>query len=208
MKQVYYFDNSKLVKDNEGLLKKCEKISSIKEKLFADKTRLSSDSASCFGLKKNLEFKIDSLISRKEDYKMQAIRAREENFHLKKEIKKQKAYQYDWHEGFAVVRDEDGMAGYLRQGGSKTEVSYIYRDACRFSNGRAFVKAANSERYGFVDKSLGKSLIPARYEDACWFEGDFAMVKLKGKWIWINKQDQFQRAATRSEINSRKKTKA
>ena len=53
------------------------------------------------------------------------------------------------------------------------------------------------KKWGYIDHT-GKLVIPPQFEDAKRFQGRFAVVSKRGKWIWIDKTG---RTVTESEID-------
>jgi hypothetical protein len=167
----------------------CEKISKQREEHLIDSKRDHALKDTCVKegeiLKKQLESanqKIQSLGIENRDYK-------QENNSLSKELDKYQNDPYDYYCGYAAIREgkKTGKWGYLKKGYPRTTVEFIYDEACRFSEGRAFVKY-KSNKYGIIDTHLGIPLVDCIFEKPQWFEKGKAIVIYKGERIFIDKK--------------------
>lgn len=91
----------------------------------------------------------------------------------------------EFHEGFAVIGGYDQKKGFIDKTG-EIVISQIYADAGDFSQGLAPVKSAETNLWGYIDKS-GKLAIPMEFETAEPFRDDVAYVVKSGLAGYINK---------------------
>lgn len=93
------------------------------------------------------------------------------------------AYQSDYDEGRACVKDANGKWGHIDEQGKL--VGQMWRNVNYFQEGLAPVKNQD-ELWGFVDKT-GKVVIPLQWEEAYSFKNGKAKVQVKqddGQRVW------------------------
>ena len=103
------------------------------------------------------------------------------------------AYQADFVEGRACVKDKNGKWGFIDESG-KVIVPCTWRDVKHFKEGLAPVENQD-ELYGYVDLN-GKLVIPCQWENAYSFERGVAKVQIKLEdytrvWKKIDKTGKF-----------------
>lgn len=88
-------------------------------------------------------------------------------------------------EGLALVQSQEGKYGYISEDG-KFVINATYKNGTIFSEGLAFVTIEN----GFptcIDKNGNIKFELKEVEEACAFQDDYAAVKIKDKWGFIDK---------------------
>lgn len=182
-------ENIKITNDRDINKINTNVLHSIKDSCVKDKIKLREELT-------QISEENKSLNNRFEDLKI-------ENRQLKLEITQFKSHEYQYYCGFAAVRDpKSGKWGYLKKGQPKSSIEFIYDDACRFSEGRAFVKY-NSSKYGIIDKSFGIPIVPCIFEKPQWFENGRALVTYKGERIYIDKKGDRISSAIKNAIAAR-----
>ena len=119
----------------------CEKISKQREVHLIDSKRDQAIKDSCIADRNVLKGELEKVNDKMVSLKMSLNDEVNENKKLEQELKKYKAHKYKFYDHVAVVRDsKTGKMGYLKEGYLMSSIEFVYDDACRFSEGVAFVK--------------------------------------------------------------------
>ena len=94
------------------------------------------------------------------------------------DAQKKWAYQTDFTEGMACVKDDKGKWGHIDEQGKL--VGQMWRSVKYFKDGLAPVEN-DDEKWGFVDKT-GKLVIPCQYFDADWFSEGLSSVSISADY--------------------------
>ena len=95
------------------------------------------------------------------------------------------AYQGDYSEGLACVKDKNGKWGFIDEQGKL--VGQMWRSVKYFQEGLGAVETED-EYWGYVDKT-GKLVIPCKYRAAAWFnEGLSAVTEDYNSYGYIDKE--------------------
>jgi hypothetical protein len=165
----------KILKERENFLVESKRDNALKDTCVQDRISLRNELTKANEKNQSLTSKLGTV-----EYK---------NELLAKELTKYKSEPYKYFCGYAAIRDKDsGKWGYLKKGDPKSSIEFMYDEACRFSEGRAFVKYNKSNKYGIIDTHLGKPLVSCIFEKPKWFENGRASVVYKGENIYIDKK--------------------
>lgn len=88
------------------------------------------------------------------------------------------AYQSNFNEGRACVKDANGKWGHINEEGQL--IGQMWRSVKYFQDGLAPVMNQD-ELWGFVDKT-GKVVIPCQYFDAAWFSEGLSAVSVSADY--------------------------
>lgn len=88
------------------------------------------------------------------------------------------AYQSNYSEGMACVKNDQGKWGHVDEQGN--QVGQMWRNVKYFQDGLAPVETQD-EKWGFVDKT-GKLVIPCQYFNVHWFSEGLAAVSISADY--------------------------
>lgn len=113
-------------------------------------------------------------------------REKDRKFEENSDLKANDARPYNYVQRIAVVKNKEGMWGYLRQGDFISKVDFIYTFACRFYDGMAGVKKKGT-KFGFINSDL-ELVTGYKYDNIWGFNDGKAKVELDGETFYIDKR--------------------
>ncbi|MCT4592678.1 MAG: WG repeat-containing protein [Anaeromicrobium sp.] len=86
-------------------------------------------------------------------------------------------------------QSKDDKIGFLNLEGQEiVEPKYKKNEILSYSEG--FIGIKNNEKWGYLDIN-GKMVIEPKFDEAGWFYGGVAAVKIEDKWYFINEKGEF-----------------